>query len=371
MSGRSDLTLGFVPLTDCAPLVVAKERGLFAAEGLDVRLSREASWSAVRDKVTAGALDGAHMLAPMAVACALGVEGPATAMAVPMALNINGSSIGLSTALHTQLTAINSGAAHADLRTAATLKWLIDRRRAHGERALTFAVVHPCSIHAYIVRYWLAAAGVDPDRDVRLTVVPPHRIAARAAAGEIDGFCVGAPWGGTIEASGSGKMVLHGAEFWPGAPDKAFGVTAAWADAHPDTLQALMRALIKAAVWADDPGNEVELGALLSAPAYVDAAPAALARALSKANPFGLRFHTGGVGYPRRAHALWLLDQMRRWGQVLAGPGQVEAAAGVYRPDLYLQAAHAAGAPMPPDDLDAAPLPPLFDEAVFDPASIS
>jgi ABC-type nitrate/sulfonate/bicarbonate transport system substrate-binding protein len=370
-SGRTAVTLGFVPLTDCAPLVVAKERGLFAAEGLDVRLSREASWANIRDKVVSGALDGAHMLAPMALACSLGADGPATPLIAPMALNANGSSLGVSTSLAAQIAALDGVTPPPGVRTAGTLKRLIDLRRVNGERPLTFAVVFPFSIHNYMLRYWLADAGIDPDQDVRLTVTPPPRIAARAAAGEIDGFCVGAPWGWTIEAAGAGQLLLHGAEFWAGAPDKVLGVTAAWAAANPDTLQAVMRALMRAAAWADDPANEAELGAMLSARAYVDAAPAMLARALSKANPNGLRFHVDGVGYPRAAHALWLLSQMRRWGQIREAPGQEAAAAAVYRPDLYLQAAAAVGAPMRGADVDAEPLPPLFDGRVFDPARLA
>ena len=366
---KTALTLGFMPLTDCALLAVAKERGLFEAEGLDVRLSREASWANIRDKVVSGALDGAHMLAPMALACALGADGPTTPMIAPMALNVNGSSIGVSTDLFAEIAALDGDTPPSAPRTARTLKRVIKARGA-DERTLAFAVVFPFSIHAYMLRYWLAEAGIDPDRDVRLTVTPPPRIAARAAAGEIDGFCVGAPWGGTIEASGSGKMLLHGAEFWPRAPDKVLGVTAAWAEAHPDTLQAVLRALVRAAVWADDAANEAELGALLSAPAYVDAAPAALARALSKQNPFGLRFHIDGAGYPRPAHALWLLSQMRRWGQVAPDPAQVAAVKAVYRPDLYIKAVQAVGAPLPPEGFDSAPLPPLFDGQVFDPHSL-
>jgi ABC-type nitrate/sulfonate/bicarbonate transport system substrate-binding protein len=367
---KTSLALGFAPLTDCAVLAVAKERGLFEAEGLDVRLSREASWANIRDKVVSGVLDGAHMLAPMALACGLGAEGLPTPMFAPMALNVNGSSIGVSTGLAARIGELDAGSVPASPRTAQTLKRVIDARAAAGGRALTFAVVYPFSIHDIMLRYWLAQADIDPDRDVRITVVPPQRIAARAVAGEIDGFCVGAPWGGIIEAWGAGKMLLHGAEFWPGAPDKVLGVTQAWAEANPDTLQAVMRALIHAAVWADDPANEAELGAMLAAPAYVDAAAEALARALSKQNPFGLRFHADGAGYPRKAHARWLLSQMRRWDQVEPEAGQVEAATGVYRPDLYMQAVRAVGAPMPPADLDTSPLPPFFDGQVFDQHSL-
>ena len=135
------VSLGYIPLTDCAPLVVAKDRGLFEAEGLDVRLSREASWANIRDKVVSGVLDGAHMLAPMALACALGADGPATGMIAPMAMNVNGSSLGVSTALAVQMAALEGGAAPEVPRTAGTLKRLIDKRRSAGERPLTFAVV--------------------------------------------------------------------------------------------------------------------------------------------------------------------------------------------------------------------------------------
>jgi ABC-type nitrate/sulfonate/bicarbonate transport system substrate-binding protein len=364
------VSLGYVPLTDCALLAVAKARGLFEAEGLDVRLSREASWANIRDKVVSGVLDGAHMLAPMALACALGADGPATPVIAPLALNVNGSSLGVSTSLAVQMAALDGNAAPEVPRTAVTLKRLIDKRRVTGERPLTFAVVFPFSIHAYMLRYWLAAAGIDPDRDVRITVVPPPRIAARTMAGEIDGFCVGAPWGGLIEGSGAGAMLLHGAQFWAGAPDKVLGVTSAWAQRHPETLQAVMRALLKAAAWADDPANETALAVLLERPDYVNAPRTALGRALSKSNPYGLRFQTGEAAYPRPAHALWLLSQMRRWGQVAEAPGQEAAAGAVYRPDLYRQAAAALGAPPPRADIDTAPLPPLFDGGTFDPAQM-
>jgi NitT/TauT family transport system ATP-binding protein/nitrate/nitrite transport system substrate-binding protein len=350
---KTALTLGFVPLTDSALLAVAKDRGLFEAEGLDVILSREASWANIRDKVALGVLDGAHMLAPMALAMTLGNGDEPTPMAAPMALNVNGSSLGVSTALAEALPQ-DSGL------SAAGLKRVLDRRRAEGGSPPTFAVVFPHSLHNYMLRYWLAEAGIDPDADVRITVVPPPRIPERIAAGDVDGFCVGAPWGGAIEAAGAGRMLLHGAQFWPGAPDKVLGLTRAWAKAHPNTLQALLRALVRAAAWADAPENETELAALLSQPDYVGVPAAALGRALSKANPFGLRFHAGGAGRPRPEHALWLFGQMRRWGQV--GPGGADTAAAVYRPDLYAKALAETGiaAEAP------GPLPPFYDGAVFD-----
>lgn len=353
---KTALTLGFVPLTDCALLVVAKDKGLFAAEGLDVTLSREPSWANIRDKVALGLLDGAHMLAPMALALAFGLRDEPTPMAAPIALNINGSSLGVSAALAAALPE-GSGLSSTGLKEA------LDRRRAEGKAPPTFAVVYPHSLHNYMLRHWLAEGGIAPDVDVRITVAPPPRIPERAAAGDIDGFCVGAPWGGAIEATGAGRMLLHGAQFWPGAPDKVLGVTLAWAEAHPNTLQALLRALIRAAVWADAPDNEAELAALLARPEYVGAPATALGRALSRANPFGLRFHAGGVGQPRPEHALWLFSQMLRWGH--AGSGNPEAATAVYRPDLYRRALAEAGVAAD----EPAPLQPFYDGSVFDPAA--
>ena len=158
-----------------------------------------------------------------------------------------------------------------------------------------------------------------------------------------------------MEASGAGKMVLHGAEFWPGAPDKVLGVTAAWGKAHPQTLKALLRALVRASAWAE--ANEDAVAALLARPQYLDTPRQALGRALSHANPFGIRFIEGGAGYPRPGHALWLLSQMRRWAQVEAAPGQEEAVKAVYRPDLYREALAATGVQGP----EPGPLGPLFD----------
>jgi NitT/TauT family transport system ATP-binding protein/nitrate/nitrite transport system substrate-binding protein len=360
------LKLGFIALTDCASLVVARELGLFEAEGLDVTLSREASWANIRDKVASGALDGAHMLAPMALACALGAGGAGAPMIAPLSLNANGSSITLSKRIAEQLRSL--GGDDGVPRTAHALKRLIDRRAATGEGPLTFAVVFPFSIHNYLLRYWLADAGIDPDRDVRLTVVPPPRVAARMLAGEVDGFCAGAPWGAVVEAAGAGEIWAQGSKLWRGAPDKVLGVTAAFAGRRPDTLQALLRALIRAAMWSDQPGNREALAEMLARPAYVDAPVAALRRALTQPEAFAFQFHAEDAGYPRRPHALWLLSQMRRWGQIGETVDVNSAANQVYRPDLYLQATEAVGAPTRGRLLDSEPLKPMFDGRAFDPS---
>lgn len=341
MSGLVDLRLGFIPLTDCAPLVVAQNLGLFAEEGLNVTLSREASWATVRDKVAVGALDGAHMLAPMALASALGVDGAGDArpMIAPLALNLNGSAITVSTALAAALREIDPEGMAARPIAARPLARLVARRRAQGAPPLTFAVVFPYSMHAYQLRYWMAQAGIDPDLDVRLVVTPPPRMVEQLRLGGIDGFCVGAPWNAVAVQEGLGEMLIKASEFWPGSPDKVFGVKAPWARDRPDTLLAVLRALIRAAAWADDPANRTALVGLLARPEHVGASAEAIAWALDGE----IVFHAGGAGLPRREHALWFLSQMARWGQIPLGQDLAAVAEAVYRPDLFGAAAQSLG----------------------------
>jgi ABC-type nitrate/sulfonate/bicarbonate transport system substrate-binding protein len=367
---KTSLRLGFIALTDCAPLIVAKEQGLFAAEGLDVTLVREASWANIRDRVVTGALDGAHMLAPMTLACTLGVGGgPATDLITPLSLNANGSSVTISKRLAEQLRALEpEPPAPGRPRTAVALKRLIAMREAAGERPLVFAVVFPFSIHNYLLRYWLADAGIDPDRDVRMTVVPPPRMAARLEAGEVDGFCVGAPWGAVIEAAHAGEIWVQNACLWRGAPDKVLGLSGAFAAQNPETVQAMLRAAIRAALWADQPSNVDALAVMLAREDYVNAPAPQMRRALAEPETFAFKFHGEDAGYPRRTHALWLLSQMRRWGQIDDKVDVAAAARKVYRPDLYIEAAAAVGAPTRGPMLDAEPLKPMFDGRAFDPA---
>lgn len=311
MSGLSDLRLGFIPLTDCAPLAVAQALGFFEEEGLAVELIREASWATIRDKVAVGALDGAHMLGPMALAA----EGDVLA---PLALNRNGSAVTVSMAL-----------ADNDLGE------VVRARRTSGQGPLTFAVVFPQSMHNYLLRDWLTRAGIDPDRDVRLVVIPPPRMVERMRAGEIDGFCVGAPWNAVAEAQGVGRIVMTSSQVWPGGPDKVLGVTADLAVQRPDELRACLRAVIRGAAWADAPENRQDLVALLARPDLVGVEPATIARALDHE----LIFHRDGAGFPDPEHALWFLSQMVRWGQIEAGRDLETLADKVYRPDLYRDAA--------------------------------
>ncbi len=230
-------------------------------------------------------------------------------------------------------------------RTARPLAKLICARRERGERPLIFAVVFPFSMHNYELRYWLAEGGIDPDRDVQLVVVPPPRMAARLSSGDIDGFCVGAPWNALAVSEGYGEILIRASEFWRLGPDKAFGVTADWARRNPGTLRALLRALLRAAIWADDPANRPELARMLARPEYVDAPVEVVSQSLS--GPNSLIFHRHAASYPWRSHAVWFLSQMLRWGQIGPGTDLAAVAARVYQPDAYRDAAAELGVAAP------------------------
>ncbi|WP_340644731.1 CmpA/NrtA family ABC transporter substrate-binding protein [Phenylobacterium sp.] len=347
----TSLTLGFIPLTDCAPLVVAEAKGFFAGEGLDVTLSREASWATIRDKVTVGALDAAHMLAPMALAATAGAGGPVTPMIAPLALAVNGAGVTLSNRLSQALPA----GAETLQEIAAGLAAFIGQRRVGGEPPLTFAVVFPYSMHNYALRYWLAEAGVDLDRDVRLVVTPPPRMVEQLRTGQVDGVCVGAPWNAVATRGGLGRVVMRTSQFWPAGPDKVLGAGAAFA--QDDRLSPLLRALVRAQAWCDRAENHEDLAVLLAQPEYVGAPPDAISAALGGE----LVFHRDGAGIPRLEHARWFLAQMRRWNQIGADVDAQALIASVYRPDLAMAALKATGlAP------EVQPAPgPLFDGKTF------
>lgn len=355
---RSELRLGFIPLNDAAPLVAAKTQGFFAEEGLEVVLSREASWANIRDKVSVGLLDGAHMLGPLPIACSLGLSGPATPMIAPFSLNLNGSAITVSRALAEAMRHADPEGMRARPRTARPLKAAIEARRAAGEAPLTFAVVFPYSMHNYELRYWLAEAGIDPDADLRLVITPPPRMAARLASGEIDGFCVTAPWNALAVAEGTGEIMIYAAEIWRVGPDKVLGLTTDWAERHPNTLQALLRALLKAAAWCDEPANRAALGAILAGADYLDIPVEVVRQSLIGSPPYAqgepgeasldyVIYHRYAASFPWRSHAVWFLSQMLRWGQIGPEVDIPAIAEQVYRPDLFRIAAARAASPAP------------------------
>lgn len=358
---KTAIDLGFIPLTDCAPLVIAKELGLFSQQGLDVHLSREPSWANIRDKVCLGLLDGAQMLAGMPLSCSLGAEAIHQPLIAAMALNLNGNAITIANTLHQRLLEMEPGFMANHPVTASTLKRLIDHDRDHDRPRLRFAMVYPSSSHNYLLRYWLASAGIDPDQDIDLGVIPPPRMVECLRQGEIDGYCVGEPWNTLAVREGVGTIVIPSCEIWNNHPEKVFGITRDWAEAYPNTLQAILRALIEACRWLDDDGHRDAAADLLAEPDYLNTDREAIAAGLTGRITFGAAerpsaypdfhvFHRYAANFPWLSHAEWIVTQMIRWGQLAAPTDIAAAVAGVYRPSLYRKAAKSLGIPCPPAD---------------------
>ncbi len=356
------LKLGFMPLTDCAPLVVAKEIGIFHDHGLDVTLSKEASWATIRDKVIFGQLDGAHMLAGMPISASLGLGGVQKAMISALSLGLNGNAVSVSCALFDALVEENCGKPLSPTETGPLLRRVITTRRTQGKRQLVFAHVFPVSNHNYQLRYWMAAAGIDPDQDVKLVVIPPPRIGEALRDGLIDGFCVGEPWNVLAAHQGLSQVLLSGHAIWNNAPEKVLGVTAEWHRRHPFTHRALIQSLICACKWLDDPENRPVAAEMLSTPEYLDADPALIAAPWvgqyphesgstggHQASDFNV-FNRLSANFPWVSHAEWVVAQMYRWGQLERALNVRELAQSVYRPDVYRAAAFGMDQPFPTID---------------------
>jgi len=331
-------------LADSAPSLVAVQRGLFRELGVQVELSVEASWANIADKLAYGLLDAASMLPPLALAASLGLRGPPGRLLVPMGLSGGGNTI-----------AVGRAAAEAVLAGSAPIDAL-DAGRRFGAWLRTqrtpprFAVVHAFSTHNLLLRYWLAASGVDPDRDISAVVIPPERVEAALAEGDIAGFCAGGPWGELAAERGSGRVLLGTSSIWGSHPEKCLAVAEPWAKANPATLNGLLRGLLQAQRICEQPDAAPEVGRCLAAP------PLELPLAASRAClPGGaatehVRFHAGAVWFPWRSHAAWFLEQMRRWGWLDPGTDVVQAAHSTYRPDLLATAAAEEGLAWPEED---------------------
>jgi NitT/TauT family transport system ATP-binding protein len=354
MSARHAITAGFMPLLDSALIVVAKEQGFAVEEGIDLTLVRETSWANIRDRLAVGHFQVAHMLAPMPIACNLGLTPLAARTIAPMALGLGGNAVTVSAALWE---AMASHGATADLdaaRAGCALKAALAGRRGRAPR---FAVVHPHSGHNYELRYWLAACGIDPDRDIEIVILPPPLMADALGAGTVDGYCVGEPWNTVAVALGHGHIATVKAAIWRSSPEKVLGAQAEWAERHPDALSALLRALYRAARWCAEPAHRAALASLLAGPAYVARPVDWLLPTLSGAIGVGggatvavedfFVPHAKAATFPWKSHALWFYTQMVRWGQVPHDETNAAIARDTYRPDLYRAALKPLGVALP------------------------
>jgi ABC-type nitrate/sulfonate/bicarbonate transport system substrate-binding protein len=351
------ITAGFMPLLDSALLVTAKEKGFAEAEGIDLTLMRETSWANIRDRLAVGHFQVAHMLAPMPIACNLGLTPLAAPTIAPMALGLGGNAVTVSNALWGGM---EKHGARADLdpaRAGAALKAVVAELADAKRPQLRFAVVHPHSGHNYELRYWLAACGIDPDRDIEIVILPPPLMADALGAGTIDGYCVGEPWSTAAVRAGRGHIATVKAAIWKGSPEKVLGAQAQWAQNHPEALRALLRALYRSAVWCADPANRDELAAIFSRPTYVDRPAQWMLPALSgqigvddsevvAVDEFFVPLAKAAT-FPWKSHALWLYTQMVRWGQIAHDKEHERIARETYRPDIYRAALEPLGVALP------------------------
>jgi len=343
MTGEAHVKIGFIPLVDAAALLIAVHKGFAKAEGLDVELIREASWANIRDKLAIGRFDAAHLLTPMAVASTLGLGHVRVPLVAPMNLAMNGNAIAVSTALYAEL-AEEGEVAHPAQTTRALAK-LVARRRAEGREPLTFGMTFPFSMHNYQLRYWMAEGGVDPDEDLRLIALPPPYMVENLARGQLDGFCVGAPWSSVAVDAGVGVILHFGCEIFACAPEKVLALRESFANDNPDLVAALIRALDRGADFVDQPQNLGEVSQILSRPEYVGVDAEIIGRVLTghlrvkardeRSDANYLIIGRDGAMRPDPRQAEWIYAQMLRWGQTRHSPEMADRAKSVLRPDLF------------------------------------
>ncbi len=361
------LKLGFIKLTDMAPLAIAKEKGFFAEEGLTVMLEPQANWKVLLDGVIGGQLDGAHMLAgqPIAASIGLGVKGDLVA---PISLDLNGNAITLSNKVYAMIEpSLPKGTDGKPTHpiSAAVLKPVAEKLKGEG-KPLKMGMVFPVSPHNYELRYWLAAGGLNPGfylpgdvagttgADIQLSVTPPPQMPSTMEAGTIDGYSVGEPWNQAAVAKKIGVPVITDHDIANFNPEKVFGLKKEFVEKNPKTVKALIRAIIKAQMWldADNGKNRAEAVEILAKPNYVGADAKVIAASMTgqftfapgdtrPAPDFNI-FFGHQAGYPFYSDAIWYLTQMRRWGQIPEAKDDawyLTTAKSVYRPDLYMAAA--------------------------------
>lgn len=327
-SDRAALRVGFMPLIDAAPLIVAHELGFAAAAGFALALVRETSWANIRDRIVLGHLDAAQMLAPMVIATRLGIGHVQAPLIAPYVLSRGGNAIAVTPALFAE--DADWGAPGDPLASGRALARIVRARAARGAAPLTLAAVYPFSGHHYQLCDWIAAAGLDPARDVQMTVVPPPYMVEAMAAGDADVICVGAPWVARAVAAGVGRCLLPSSKLWPGSPEKVLGVREDFGARQAIGLADLLPVLDRAAHWCQAPENRADLARILAQPAYIGGDAAALAEALAGHLPLTapgdalrvedfIRFHgataTGPLNRPRVADGLWFAAHLLRFGQ--------------------------------------------------------
>lgn len=338
---KKTLRVGFIPLTDCAPVVMAAVKKFDEKYGITIIPSKESSWASVRDKLLSGELDAAHVLYGMVYGLQLGVSGPQRDMAVLMTLNNNGQAITLSNQLK-----------EAGVTDGASLKKVI---AASPQGTYTFAQTFPSGTHAMWLYYWLANAGIDPFSDVRNVVVPPPQMVVNMKIGNMSGYCVGEPWNQRAILDGIGFTAATSQQIWPDHPEKVLGTTSAWVSANGNAARALTAAVLEASRWIDaSDENRRETAKTIAARAYINTAVETIEGRMLGHYEDGLGktwqdahamrfFNDGAVSYPWLSDGIWFLTQQKRWGLLKSDPDYLAVARQINRSELYTQAATAVG----------------------------
>ncbi len=360
-----DINFGMIALTDCSPIVIAHEKGLFRKYGINSKVTKGANWAAIRDNLSTGSIQATHMLIGMPLASTMGLAGsPKKPMVIPWLLNRNGQAITLKTEW--------KGKVGADPKA---IKPFADQANKLGE-PLTFAQTFPPGTHAMWMRYYLATGGINPDKDINLIVVPPAQMVANMKIGKMDGFCVGEPWNARAIADGIGFTSITTQDLWKDHPEKVCAFTEEFAEKNPKTVKAVLKALHEASVWLDDLGNRPEQCDIVSKATYINCNKDIILGRLQGKLDYGdgralqdeyyMHFSRRNCNYPQLKYAKWFISQYRRWGMVTGTPDYEGVAKRVMRTDIYEEAmkeigyAHG-GADTSPET--------LFDGITFDPAN--
>ena len=366
--------LGFIALTDASPLIIAKERGLFAKYGMpDVEVLKQASWAGTRDNLVLGSggggIDGAHILSPMPYLLTTGqaTGGKPVAMNILARLNINGQAISVGNDLKAVKVGLNSAGAKAKF---AQLK-------AAGNVAKV-AMTFRGGTHDLWIRYWLAAGGINPEVDVSTIVIPPPQMVANMKAGTQDAFCVGEPWNGQLVNQKVGYTACLTSEIWMNHPEKCLGMRADWVARHPRAAQALTMAVMEAQMWCDKMGNRPAMCSTVSGRQYINVPMGDILPRLQgtvdfgdgravKGSPHIMKFWADNASFPFKSHDLWFVTEDVRWGVLPQSTNKMALVNKVNRADIWRAAAKSLGVAAPASDSRGPER--FFDGKVFDPAN--
>lgn len=331
------MKFGMIALTDCSPIVIAHEKGIFKKYGIQSMVSKGANWAAIRDGLSSGDLQATHMLLGMPIASTMGLLGsPKKPMIIPWILNRNGQSISLKNGF--------KGKVSTD---ATALKPFVDKAKKLGE-PLTFAMTFPPGTHAMWMRYYLGAGGINPDKDISLITIPPAQMVANMKIGKMDGFCVGEPWNARLIQDKIGFTGLNTQDIWKDHPEKVCSFLKDFADKNPKTTKAVLKALHEASVWLDDLKNRPEQAEIVSRATYINCPKETILGRLlgdydfgdgrKKKDPHYMIYSQRNCNFPQPKYAVWWLTQFRRWGMVTGAPDYTGVASQVMRPDIYNEA---------------------------------